>query len=125
MKNHQEIPEEPNFDSIVGDGYYPQGTLLLSSNILYGTTYEGGTNNNGVVFSLTLPVVPHLSISRPGINVILMWPTNAVGFTLQSTTNLGAAAVWTTNSPAPVVVNGQNTVTNPISGSKQFFRLSQ
>jgi uncharacterized repeat protein (TIGR03803 family) len=114
-----------NFDSIVGDGYYPQGTLLLSSNILYGTTYEGGTNNNGVVFSLTLPVVPHLSISRPGINVILMWPTNAVGFTLQSTTNLGAAAVWTTNSPAPVVVNGQNTVTNPISGSKQFFRLSQ
>jgi hypothetical protein len=24
-----------------------------------------------------------------------------------------------------VVVNGQNTVTNPISGTQQFFRLSQ
>jgi hypothetical protein len=35
------------------------------------------------------------------------------------------APVWTTNSPAPVVVNGQNTVTNPISGAQQFFRLSQ
>ncbi len=27
--------------------------------------------------------------------------------------------------PAPVVVNGQYTVTNPISGKQQFFRLSQ
>jgi hypothetical protein len=31
----------------------------------------------------------------------------------------------TTNSPAPVVVNGQNTVTNPITGNQQFFRLGQ
>jgi hypothetical protein len=44
---------------------------------------------------------------------------------LQSTTNLGSAAVWTTNSPLPVVVNDQNTVTNPITGTQQFFRLSQ
>jgi hypothetical protein len=55
----------------------------------------------------------------------LTWPTNAAGFTLQFTTNLGSSAVWTTNSPAPVVVNGQNTVTNPISGAQQFYRLSQ
>jgi hypothetical protein len=60
-----------------------------------------------------------------GANVILAWPTNYAGFTLQSTTNLVSSAVWTTNSPAPVVVNGQNTVTNPISGTQQFYRLSQ
>jgi len=50
--------------------------------------------------------------------------TVTTGLTLQSATNLGSA-VWTTNSPAPLVVNGQNTVTNPISGTQQFFRLSQ
>jgi hypothetical protein len=33
--------------------------------------------------------------------------------------------VWITNSPAPVVIAGQNTVTNPITGPQQFFRLSQ
>jgi hypothetical protein len=33
--------------------------------------------------------------------------------------------VLTTNSPAPVVVNGQYAVTNPISGTPQYFRLSQ
>jgi len=42
---------------------------------------------------------------------------------LQSTTNLDSPAVWSTNSPSPVVIAGQNTVTNPITGTQQFFRL--
>jgi hypothetical protein len=68
---------------------------------------------------------PRLTIIRSGANVILTWPTDAAGFTLQSTTNLVPPAVWSTNSPAPVVVNGQNAVTNPVSGTKKFYRLSQ
>ncbi len=63
-----------------------------------------------------------LTIIPSRTNVILTWPTNAVGFSLQSATNLGSSA-WSTNSPAPAVVNGQNIVTNPITGSQQFFRL--
>jgi hypothetical protein len=55
----------------------------------------------------------------------LTWPTNAAGFTLQSTTNLVSPAVWSTVSPGPVVVNGQNAVTNPVSGTQNFYRLSQ
>ncbi len=66
-----------------------------------------------------------LTIIPSGTNVILSWPTNAVGFTLQSTTNPSAAAVWTTNSPAPVVIGGQNVIINPISGPQQFYRLRQ
>jgi hypothetical protein len=55
-------------------------------------------------------------------NVILTWPTNVSGFTLQSTTNLVPSA-WSTNSPLPDIVNGQFTVTNAISGTQQFYRL--
>jgi len=44
---------------------------------------------------------------------------------LQSTTYLVSPAVWTTNSPAPVVIAGQNTVSNPITGAQQFYRLGQ
>jgi len=58
-----------------------------------------------------------------GQNLLLKWPTSVTG-SLQSTTNLGSP-VWTAVSTAPVVVNGQNTVTNPISATQQFFRLSQ
>jgi hypothetical protein len=73
---------------------------------------------------------PQLTITPSRPNVLLAWPTNNAGydysgFTLQSTTNLGSPAVWATNSPAPVVINGQNIVTNPLSGSQQFYRLRQ
>jgi len=108
------------------DGGVPGCTLVLSGNTLYGTAAGGGSSGRGTVFSLTLPIaLPQLTVSPSAANVILTWPTNAAGFTLQSITNLGSSAVWTTNSPAPVVVNGQNTVTNPISGAQQFYRLSQ
>jgi len=66
-----------------------------------------------------------LTITPSRTNVVLTWPTNAVGFTLQSTTNLVSPAVWSTNFPAPVVIAGQNTVTNPITGTQQFYRLVQ
>ncbi len=66
---------------------------------------------------------PLLTLIPDGANVILTWPTNAVGFTLQSTTNLISPADWSTNSPAPIVIGGQNVVTNPITGPQQFYRL--
>ena len=65
-----------------------------------------------------------LTITPLGTNIVLRWPTNATGLTLQSTTNL-ASPVWTTNSQLPFLVNGQNTVTNPVSGTQDFYRLSQ
>ncbi len=69
-------------------------------------------------------VTPQLSINLSHTNVILTWPTNAGGFALLSTTN-GLPAAWITNSTVPVIVNGQNTVTNPVTGGQQFYRLSQ
>ena len=107
------------------DGADPFVGLILSGNILYGTAAGGGSSGKGTVFSFSLPPPPQLTIIRYGTNVVLSWPTNAAGFTLQSTTNLVSPLVWITNSPAPTVVNGQNTVTNPISGTKKFYRLSQ
>jgi uncharacterized repeat protein (TIGR03803 family) len=108
------------------DGATPSAGLILLGNTLYGTTMYGGTGGCGTVFSLSLPVTPpQLTLTPSGPNVILTWPSNATGFTLQSTMNLGSSAVWTTNTPAPVIVNDQNVVTNPIFGAQQFFRLSQ
>jgi uncharacterized repeat protein (TIGR03803 family) len=115
-------------NSTNSDGACPASNLILSGNTLYGTTYEGGMWGSGTVFSLSF--LPQPSVIPSGGNVILTWPTNYAGFdysgfTVQSTTNLGSSAVWTTNSPVPVVVDGQKRVTNPISASQQFFRLSQ
>jgi uncharacterized repeat protein (TIGR03803 family) len=107
------------------DGANPMAGVILSGNTLYGTTSAGGNGGVGTVFSLSLGPVnpPQLTIVPAGTNVILTWTNTTSGFSLQSATNL-VSPVWTTNSPVPVVVKGQNTVTNPISGTQQFFRLS-
>ncbi len=103
------------------DGANPQGGLVLSGNVLYGTTVKGG-KGVGTIFSISLP--PQLAISVLGTKIILTWPATAAGFTLQSTTDLVSPS-WSAVSPGPVNVNGQNTVTNPISGAQMFFRLSR
>ena len=101
--------------------------LVTSGVALYGATFIGGSLQRGSVFKLSFP--PQLDIRQLRENSILAWPTNYAGFDysryiLQSTTNLSSSA-WTTNLPAPVMVNGVNTVINPISGARQFFRLAQ
>jgi len=88
------------------------------------------TNNAGATVTgsgpqITVSFSALLAITQSGTNVVLSWPTNVAGITLQSTTNLVSPGVWTPVAPAPVVVNGQNTVTNPITGAQQFYRLSQ
>jgi len=111
----------PNNTNI--DGAEPNAGLILSSNTLYGTTEIGGSSGDGTLFSLF--ILPQLKIIPSGSGVILTWPTNAAGFILQSTTNLVSDAIWSAVSPGPVVVNGQNVVTNPSSSAQQFYRLSQ
>jgi uncharacterized repeat protein (TIGR03803 family) len=104
------------------DGAMPYAGLILSGGILYGTASAGGSSDDGTIFSFAAP--PQLAIVLSGANVILTWTNPAPRFILQFTTNLSPAA-WYTNLPAPVVINGRNTVTNAISGTHQFYRLGQ
>jgi hypothetical protein len=89
-------------------------------------TAWGQQRAGGFAYTRSTPAVirPNVSITTSsGANIILTWPTNFTGLTLQSTTNL-VSPVWATNSAAPVVINGLNTVTNPISSAQRFYRLS-
>jgi uncharacterized repeat protein (TIGR03803 family) len=111
------------------DGSNPQASLVQGSDgAFYGTTVNGGKSGAGTVFRLSVGLAalpPELTIISSAPNVVLKWPTNATGFILQSTANLAPPAVWATNSAPPVIINGQNTVTIPISGPQLFFRLAQ
>lgn len=70
-----------------------------------------------------LSLQPGLAIIRSAAAVILTWPADASGFTLQSTTNL-VSPVWITHSQ-PVIVGGQNVASNSITDAQIFFRLRQ
>ncbi len=116
-----------SFTGYPNDGAYPMCSLAMSGNTLYGTAESGGSWDCGSIFSLVLSSTtpPQLTITSSGANIILSWPGDATGFTLQSTTNLTSVPTWSTASPAPTIVNGQSIVTNSISSSQMFYRLSQ
>jgi uncharacterized repeat protein (TIGR03803 family) len=104
------------------DGAFPICELALSGNTLFGTASQGGSSGNGTVFRITLP--PLLSITLSGTNVLLSWPTNAAGYTLEWATNLVSPIAWNASLTVQGVSGGQNVVTNPISGSQMFYRLA-
>lgn len=106
------------------DGAYPTGSLVLSGGALYGTAFGGGMGA-GTVFSIMLGTGgrPPLAIVRSGANSILSWPTNPTGYSLQATANLGSSNGWTNVLPGPVVIGGQNVVTNLASDARKFYRL--
>ena len=114
-----------NFTGLINntnaDGEAPVSGIL-SSNTVFGLARYGGSGGSGTVFSLFVP--PSLAISLSGTNVILAWPTNADGFTLQSTPAL-APTNWNNILLAPANLNGQNVVTNPVSGGQMFYRLAR
>jgi hypothetical protein len=120
-------PFTGGFNMIVGSPYVVQCAAQLS---LAGTSPDAVTGSATVDPTFTLAtnyvaagyslvyssgISPQLAIIASGTNVIVTWPTNETGFTLQSSTSL-VSPVWSS-------VSGQFAVTNPISGSQQFFRL--
>jgi uncharacterized repeat protein (TIGR03803 family) len=106
------------------DGAGPIRTLALSGNTFYGATAAGGvafgTNGNGTIFALTLPV--SLSIARSNTSNILSWPSPSTGFVLQ--TNADATTTNWGNYGAAVDDGTNQTVTVPSSPGSLFFRLS-
>ncbi len=69
------------------------------------------------------PPPPQLNITRTGSSVAISWPTNATGFTLQTTASL-APTSWS-NAGNPVVQGDQNVFTTMATNAARFYRLKQ
>jgi uncharacterized repeat protein (TIGR03803 family) len=109
------------FTVSVGDGAEPCGSLLPLVSTLYGMTFYGGANNDGVVFAISdSPPEPPTSLSIIYTNnqAIVSWPSSVSGWTLQTNHDLTTGS-WN-NYGGPVI---GNTVTNSPTKGKLFFRL--
>jgi BspA type Leucine rich repeat region (6 copies) len=110
-----------------GGSVFYEDSSLSTILVLNGTT-GWGSKYDGIA---TAPCTscglgaPELGILLSGTNVLVGWSTSYSGFTLQSTTNLSLPVIWSTVSPPPFIVGTLYAVTNPIAGSKKFYRLSQ
>lgn len=70
------------------------------------------------------PVVPTLSITRVGSNLVISWSAAATGYALEENHDLFQPNGWRPVSQPVVVVNGQNTVTVPVSDQPVYYRLT-
>ena len=66
-----------------------------------------------------------LTIASAGTSVILSWPTGAGLFHLESTPQLDPVATWFPVPEGPVTNAGRISVTVPLAGQTDFFRLKQ
>lgn len=69
-----------------------------------------------------------LTVTRSGGNLVFSWPTSSALVTLVSSPALGPGATWTpvTVPAGALTTSGANyQLTLPMSGSTQFFRLSE
>lgn len=65
---------------------------------------------------------PKLTATLYDRDIVLSWPTNTIGFLLESTPRLSAVN-WTSALPMPVVVGDRNVVSNTVGGEETFYRL--
>ena len=66
-----------------------------------------------------------MAIVHSGANVILTWPADETGYSLQFKPSIDPQATWGAILPTPVLINGQYTVTDAISSSQRYYRLTQ
>jgi uncharacterized repeat protein (TIGR01451 family) len=55
--------------------------------------------------------------------IVLSWPSSAVSFLLEYSTNLASPTNWLTNTSVQTVIGGQIYVTNSTAGPSTFFQL--
>jgi hypothetical protein len=97
---------------------------------LYSST-NGGANwaqllqaqgLNFTALAIAPPSVPALTIAGSGNNDIVSWPASFNGYTLQFTPSLNPTN-WQNVAQFPALNNGNDVVTNPMSGAQGYYRL--
>jgi hypothetical protein len=105
----------------------PAGRLMNATNYIWQVRYK---DNHGLwsdyspQTSLTT-IPPTLAAQIQGNRVVFTWSTNAAGFSLVCSSNLSAGSLWSAASTEPVIINGQNVVSNAPSGPRMFYRLKK
>ncbi len=77
---------------------------------------------SGVFLNILADPVPSLSIALSGTNCLCFWPTNAPGYSLQSSTALPAAG-WSDVTNSVVIAGTNYTATLAATREESFFRL--
>jgi S-formylglutathione hydrolase FrmB len=123
--SYQWLKNEVNIPAATSTSYTINNvqTNAAGSYSVVVTNIAGSLTSSNAVLVIIPP--PLLAVLRQGANLVLSWPTNWAGFTLQSTTNAVVSPGWISNMPPPVVSGGNYVATNAITGNQKLYRLKK
>jgi hypothetical protein len=105
----------------VPDGLSPCAALLQGKDgSFYGTTFEGGEMDDGIIFGL-IAQIPMLYINQSGGTVTVLWQ-DATGWSLQQNNNLANTGGWSVNN-SWTTSSGTNYLNLTSPAGNLFFRL--
>ncbi len=121
----------PQFDPIYASGWLgavsfdKAGNLYCTGSTIQGFMLDGlpvaAATNSHTMFVARFSYDPPLTVTLSGGQFQLSWPTNESGFVVE--TSLAPDGGWSALTNAPTLVNGQNVVTQSMTGPQRFFRL--
>jgi len=115
-----------SFGSVANDGSYPVGGLIQAADgNFYGVTFQGGTNYDGSIFRLTVPLQPMIqSIVQTNKTLTLTWSAVAYEvYQLQYITNL-TCTNWNNLGDSIAATNGIMSLPVSIGSDPQrFYRV--
>jgi hypothetical protein len=97
--------------------------VTLGGQVLSGVTAIATRTDQTVALIGGVPLPPSLNARPNGNELLLSWPTNAVGFTLQSTADLTPPVTWLDSTSVPGIIGAHFTLTNTTTGDARFYRL--
>ena len=91
-----------------------------------GTELVAAVYQGAIYTSQTAAVpTPALNISAANGNIILTWPTGLANCTLQLKSSMSGNTDWADLPATPVVTNGLNQVTLPMTAGQSLYRLKR
>jgi len=120
------IPQTDTSYAVPNDTSFATASpVTLGGRVLSGVTAIAAGPYHTVALIGGVPLRPSLNARPNGDELILSWPTNAPGFTLQSTPDLTPPVTWTDATGEPAVIGTHFTLTNTASGRAGFYRLKK
>jgi hypothetical protein len=107
------------------DDPYGGLTSRVVFNAVAGTTYQIVVDGyRGAMGSIRLNLTrPVLQILVSQQSALVLWPTSELGFVLESADGLSATNMWNLVTNVPALLNGQNSINDPLSVWSRFYRL--
>lgn len=108
--------------AVVGGTYPdPNGSLVVFSNMLYGTTANGGARNDGTVFSLQLSTAPTAAIQPESLTVIV---GNSASFSATASGTPPLSFQWLFNGTnIPRATNSTLTLSNAFPANQGSYAI--